>query len=480
MIRLIGLIAAFLATVVMWPGRSAIAQTRPTTSTTQAATVTSANPPPPIHPATRPSTPIAYDSCVTPECHAALKQFRVMHGPINANSCDPCHTIDNAAQHTFKLTHGQDEVCTFCHKVEIPATAVVHLPYKDKSCLQCHNPHGGQNAQFLRQDSMRKLCATCHLDVVGNKSKVHGPVAADACGSCHKSHIAPYKNLLVAQGRELCFKCHNDMGRQLAAVSVVHKPVNEDCLKCHDVHASNYPMHIKNDPATLCLECHEPIRKQTESAHQHTVVVKDQACLNCHTAHGGERARLLKADAMNLCLKCHDKPIKLEDRTVASMKAILDPKKVKHGPVRDGNCGGCHAVHGSEIGRLLTKPYPETFYQPYAIEKYELCFSCHNKQLVETEETKGLTGFRNGEKNLHFLHVNRAEKGRNCRACHSTHASSSEMHIADKVPFGNWEMPINFLKTETGGSCSPGCHRPFTYDRNTAIVYEPAKTEGDK
>jgi len=37
--------------------------------------------------------------------------------------------------------------------------------------------------------------------------------------------------------------------------------------------------------------------------------------------------------------------------------------------------------------------------------------------------------------------------------------------VRDSVPFGKWEMPIKFVKNETGGSCSPGCHKPYSYDR---------------
>jgi hypothetical protein len=37
--------------------------------------------------------------------------------------------------------------------------------------------------------------------------------------------------------------------------------------------------------------------------------------------------------------------------------------------------------------------------------------------------------------------------------------------IADSVPFGKWSLPLKFVKTETGGSCAPGCHKPQSYDR---------------
>jgi len=88
---------------------------------------------------------------------------------------------------------------------------------------------------------------------------------------------------------------------------------------------------------------------------------------------------------------------------------------------------------------------------------------------VLTEKTTGLTGFRNGTRNLHFVHVNKADRGRNCRACHESHASAQPLHVRDTTPYGNWNMPINFKRTETGGSCASGCHKPYAYDRNTPV-----------
>jgi hypothetical protein len=46
------------------------------------------------------------------------------------------------------------------------------------------------------------------------------------------------------------------------------------------------------------------------------------------------------------------------------------------------------------------------------------------------------------------------------------------------VPYGGWkDLPINFSKTGTGGSCDPGCHLAKEYDRQTAVDYtvQPAR-----
>lgn len=432
--------------------------------------------------APKPNGPVAAGGCVTADCHASVKSHKVLHGPVNVNACDACHKLVNEKEHTFEATRPKTETCTFCHQLEIPKDAVVHKPLSDGDCLGCHNPHGGTTGRFLRGQSTRELCNTCHKDVVADKKMIHGPAAAGACEACHTSHTAKFPKMLNAQGNDMCLGCHTEMKTQMAQVKFKHKAVEQECMTCHDAHASNFPMQTKTAPVELCTSCHEheKIKKTVETAtHKHSIVTQDQGCLNCHTAHGGDLAMLMKNEPIKVCMKCHDKPIEAGDIKVAAVTDVLDPKKVKHGPIRDGNCGGCHNVHGSDHVRLLSKPYSPVFYQAFALEKYDLCFSCHDKALVQTEQAKGLTGFRNGDVNLHFAHVNKADKGRNCRACHSTHASNHELHVRETVPYGKWEMPINFKKTESGGSCAPGCHKAYEYDRDKPVAYEAATPAAD-
>jgi len=150
------------------------------------------------------------------------------------------------------------------------------------------------------------------------------------------------------------------------------------------------------------------------------------------------------------------------------MASWLDEHEVWHEPIRENDCGACHRPHGSKYFRLLKKPFPPKFYAPFRAENYALCFSCHEKTLVTARSTRSVTQFRDGDRNLHFLHVNRAKRGRTCRACHELHASDSPLHIRERVRYGRWMMPLNFEKNETGGSCSPGCHAAMDYSRKSA------------
>ena len=419
----------------------------------------------------KPTKEVALTDCTTAGCHASVLDYKVVHGPVNVNSCDACHKLTDASKHSYTFVREKTQLCTFCHQVDTSFAKVVHKPVANGECIACHNPHGGFNNRFLRGNSTRETCANCHKDVSHGKKNVHGPVAAGACESCHAPHMSELPKLLVRQGRDLCVTCHREMEDQLTKSKFVHKAVTEgDCQSCHDAHSSDFRMQLKKNPSELCITCHASVKKAIEETHKHSAVTADLACLNCHTAHGGDLPKLMKKKQIELCMNCHKKSISVDaTHTVASVAEVIDPKMNKHGPIRDGECAGCHNPHGSANDKLLLKPYPAVFYQPFDLEKYALCFTCHDKQLVLLKNTENLTGFRNGATNLHFLHVNKTDRGRSCRACHSVHASKYPLHLRESVPYGNWQLPINNVPTPTGGSCAPGCHRKMGYDRIEAI-----------
>ncbi len=357
------------------------------------------------------------------------------------------------------------------------SAVVTHEPMLSGDCTAGHDPLGGNDIKLLKADSANDLCKQCHEDVIGSKRWVHGPVAAGACAACHAPHASPYPNLLAAQGVELCNSCHVSTKLQMENLRVVHEPVSRDCETCHFAHSSDHEMLLKQESQTLCLGCHETIKHIVDTATtQHAAVVTDRMCLNCHDAHASDFGAILSNNPMQLCFECHDREIKLEDgRVLGNIKKVIEEGTSLHGPISQDNCAACHEIHGGSHFRLLTQEYPPEFYAPFAEESYALCFSCHNPEIVRDERTATLTDFRNGEQNLHFLHVNRDRKGRTCRACHETHASDLANHVRESVPFGTggWELPINFTKLENGGSCAPGCHLPYEYNRVEPLDYAP-------
>ncbi|HDZ20992.1 hypothetical protein LCGC14_0254190 [marine sediment metagenome] len=433
----------------------------------------------PLSPSVRPTTRVM--NCTEGGCHGEQIDHEILHGPVVVGACDMCHSYIEVAEHTFKLKGPKEKLCEFCHIGQAEGV-VVHEPVAQGQCLDCHDPHGADNVEMLREDNVGKMCSSCHDDVTRGRRYTHGPVATGSCAACHRSHTSPYPNLLSTTGRQLCIDCHQDMGRQIDTVRYVHEPVKGDCLQCHETHASNHANHLKAEPVDLCVSCHEheDIKKLISNvAIRHSPVTDGPACMNCHVSHGGNWPVLANDEGVASCLSCHDRPIlDFDGQTrVAGMAELARPGSYKHGPIRDGNCSECHDVHGGAAAQLLIAPYPKTFYESFEVDTYGLCFACHTDQLALARQTTTVTDFRNGKTNLHYVHVNRPKEGRSCRACHSTHASTNPMHIAETVPFGDWELPVSFTPTETGGTCASGCHERMDYDRINPVPRVTAESE---
>lgn len=342
-------------------------------------------------------------------------------------------------------------------------------------------------------------CASCH-DAWLTKKVVHPPVKQELCAGCHVSTSETKHTFeLRASGKALCGQCHSTRD----TMKVLHPPVSEGlCLNCHDPHGSNNHARLRQPIFETCTSCHPSKRMQNEAAAtKHGALDPKQnpkVCVSCHDAHESDHEKRLVAwPVMNVCFQCHDKP-----QTTPSGEALLNVKawvdkhektELRHGPVREGRCPDCHEPHGTNDWRMLKGQFPSTVYTPFfGPETYGLCFRCHDQRLV-TEKTlaakavsnadpakdlawaaladgqrlvrEGVTGFRNGDENLHFRHVNKVDKGRPCRVCHDVHASENPKHIRTSTKFGFWEFRLNYKKTETGGSCWPGCHVERRYDR---------------
>jgi predicted CXXCH cytochrome family protein len=422
-------------------------------------------------PATRPTTFIEPRDCVTAECHANIKSFKVIHAPVAADSCEVCHQTDNIAAHTFTTRTSGADLCTYCHEFSTEGMPVVHKPVANGECLGCHDPHGGNTRAIVREESMAALCGRCHEPVTDHKSFAHSPVAQGECDSCHPPHASRFQNLVVAVGSDLCLKCHTDFEHRMNAAPIRHKALEKGCQKCHDPHGSSDAMSLRQPAPDLCFGCHDKLQKQVSGAmFAHNVVTKDRACLTCHTPHFSVVAKLQPKPAAVACMSCHDKEIKTQSATVAAVPEISNPKLFKHGQIKDGECGGCHEVHGGDRRVLLKKGLSRSYYQRFSLENYELCFSCHEERLVEADRTTTVTAFRNGDKNLHVVHANRDDRDRGCNVCHTTHASEGPRLIRATLQYGTWPMPMQFVKTETGGSCANGCHPSARYDREHAVV----------
>lgn len=397
----------------------------------------------------------ADDGCVAAQCHASIVKGKDVHPATE--DCTTCHEATGTShpqkgKKTFKLTVEPPELCANCHDA-FGKKSDVHPPVKEGLCTTCHDPHSSDEPKLLAQP-LKELCVSCHSEKTEFKN-MHGPASTGDCTACHTPHESDIKPLLLKEGEALCFGCHEDM-RGLRAKKNIHPALDAGCTSCHNPHGSENAKLLLDQVPALCFQCHSDISDLITAAKVvHPPVKSERACVSCHSPHAGDFTKLLPKEGSALCMDCH-KTIITKDMTVL------------HGPIKDGSCTPCHSPHAGQE-KLLVKEFPPTEYAAYSDQEYELCFSCHKRDLVQYADTSFATNFRDGERNLHFLHVNKTEKGRTCRMCHNLHGGKNPVLIADSVPFGKWNLPIKFVKTDTGGSCSPGCHKPQSYDRKSAV-----------
>jgi len=395
-----------------------------------------------------------------------------VHSPVETGVCDTCHEKTPGDAHKFTLTHSGAALCTECHEEEKFQGKVIHGPVAQGQCVACHDPHGGAVKHLLSAETIEKLCTQCHEEVMKEHKFAHGPVAAGACTVCHQPHASDHAKLLTQPQRELCLDCHTAVKDRVSEARHVHHPVQDGCTVCHSAHGSDNSMLLASaDSKQLCLDCHSEIEELLNSSKvKHSPMLAKGACISCHDPHASAEQALLLKPSMDLCLSCHNQELRSNDSEVANIGKILQANPHHHGPIQAKDCAACHDPHGGLRRSLLARSYPETFYAAFDEQAYALCLECHEADAFTQKETDNTTGFRNGLRNLHYVHVNRTVKGRTCRACHDPHASKNDKHVVESVPFGKWRIPIKFESTSTGGSCQPGCHRPERYDREQPVV----------
>jgi predicted CXXCH cytochrome family protein len=417
----------------------------------------------------------AQEKSCTAQCHSQMGKAKTVH-PAIMMDCTMCHnpldekTMYDGPNHKFKLAAEGADLCYICHEPK-NTKKVVHNPVQGGMCTFCHNPHQSENDSLLRQDTQPKLCFQCHEANKDSEKFVHGPVSMGLCTSCHNPHQSENARLLQKGDPDLCYLCHSGKQEAISNEKVVHPAVMMGCTGCHDPHTSPNEYQLTTAPPDLCFMCHGNIQEILAKAKLvHGAVEQDAKCMNCHEPHATAQEKLLKREGTALCLWCHNKSIKdHKGKKLENMKALLEKNPNHHGPILFGQCYSCHNPHGSENFRLLVRAFPETFYASFQEESYALCFGCHDSSLAKVPRTTSDTGFRNGEKNLHFVHVNKSPKGRTCRICHEIHASTKPKHLRESIAFGQWELPLNYQAFPNGGKCLPGCHAPFGYDRETAV-----------
>ncbi len=309
----------------------------------------------------------------------------------------------------------------------------------------------------------------------------HAPFQSGKCGICHvRNDDRSPGGLRNASVVEQCYECHEDT-KEVMDRRYKHYPSQISCNYCHNPHNSTEPGLLLSEMSALCGQCHKALLKMVATAKvKHGAVTEGRKCSNCHNPHASNIEKMLIQLPFDLCVNCHAKDgmLTYDGRPMTNYRKWLAENKVWHAPVTAKDCSACHRTHGGDFFRLLVNEYPPAFYSPYDPRAYALCYGCHNERVVSEPETTTLTSFRDGSKNLHYVHVHR-ERGRTCRACHEVHAAKQSHRIRDGVPYGSkgWVLQINYMKTPTGGTCAKTCHDTRSYT-NKILTSQESKKSG--
>lgn len=228
----------------------------------------------------------------------------------------------------------------------------------------------------------------------------------------------------------------------------------ESCISqsCHAVMGKKKYVHMAGVDGKQCHRCHETVKEDEHVFKKMTLITKP-LCEKCHSEEfpvSGELKKELKKSPPVVISKDKDRKL--------------------HAPFAEGKCTECHDAHESDFYRHLKFQYPEGLYASFSVETYTLCIKCHKgfDQALTEPRTLSLTLFRNGNRNLHYLHVNKT-KGRTCAVCHHPHGLDNFALIRDNVPFGNRMLPLTYEKKDDGGKCATTCHRTAEYDRYNPV-----------
>ena len=298
-----------------------------------------------------------------------------------------------------------------CH-ASIAALNHLHAPVAEEECAACHEQRNDghptpSGPDFAPVDRGAELCYQCH-DEVGKGTVIHGPVEEGACLDCHRPHGGAERFLLDAgqdQG-PLCFGCHD---RESFSRQFPHGPVIlGTCTQCHFPHAGPRKNLLTDEPQNLCLGCHDDLARGLREAPVVHQPVTEQPCTSCHQPHSSAIANLLKQEGQSLCFTCHD-----------DIERKFKKSRTRHTALyKDKRCANCHGTHYSEYDHLLHN------------KETEVCLGCHGQD--DPSRSAPLRNIRQELANKKYLHGPVADE--QCSFCHDPHGADHKRLLKGPYP----------------------------------------------
>ncbi len=424
-------------------------------------------------------------------------------GP-HAGLCDQCHTA-----------HGDDQGMVYPNALKGPNDNTV--------CVTCHStPWAG--GSFATEPLYRATGHGSSLTMIWPGPDPPPRIEPDAptkCLNCHDPHgwndaIGTIPMLANAREEKLCLTCH-DGSPALTNIAVdLAKPYRHpitDYTGRHKGPTESLPTDFGTTPLNQrhaeCEDCHDPHLSRPDASAPFgdalsltTLGVSRLSVFNGPAGSIPGFSFVAGSDTLSgppaeyeLCFKCHSswttQPTGQTDLArvmnpnnpsfhpteAAGVNPNIDPMAFAPGwsaqsITRCGDChgsdfGGVRGPHGSIYPAILKRAYTPSP-RSRDMGPDELCFSCHSYDVYgnpsSPDAMRAASRFNKpGVDKGHAEHV--GEEHVSCYSCHVTHGSTTQPFL---MATGRNPGLLAYSKTATGGTCTPTCHGPQSYNANYA------------
>jgi predicted CXXCH cytochrome family protein len=417
------------------------------------------------------------DQCHTEHSEDALPEAHALIGPDENSLCDNCHTTQyqgGSYGGTWLYAgsaHGSSQSMVWPGPVPPPRTEAGAAG----KCLNCHEPHGLTDASgpipslgMIREEG---LCYTCHS---GQPALVN--VKSD--------FLKPFRHPVAE------YSGRHAGASESAPSSFASSPVDNRHAECEDCHNSHL---ARTDPATPP----DPTALPRSVLGVSRVAVQNGSAgaSPSYTFIPGSDTLSNSPAEYQLCFKCHSSWT-VQPSGQTDMAREFNPNNPSYHPVEamgrnpginplsfamgsgPGSmirCGDCHGSdfgsprgeHGSIYRYILKKSYTASSASRMTTSD-ELCFTCHSYDTYANSMapamTRGYSRFNApGATKGHAEHVGDLQVP--CYACHVTHGSADQKYL---LVTGRSPGIQTYTETPTGGTCTPTCHAPASYQVNYA------------
>jgi predicted CXXCH cytochrome family protein len=329
------------------------------------------------------------------------------------------------------------------------------------------------------------------LSIGSSFAHIDSYLLPEECGSCHVGHGLKGEPMLSHAEEEMCYQCHGSESNRALMKASGRLAQQAELADLEKEFNKLYRHPVKQGTGHSSTERLPDLSSSS---------INHAECVDCHNPHqeiiGGEKKYDVRGLSLSsqyldksteeyeICLKCHGSDIGINSESKNFTRVFALSNKSQHPVTTEVSsdksvsllisldfesslkCSDCHTnddrdgpkgPHGSRHKYLLSGNYDTDVYNIENNHAYELCYSCHSRTSILSNESFPL----HREHIVGDLTQNR--KGTSCYTCHASHSSKDNQHliafnpeavtvddVSRKVQFDSFDM--------NSGECYLKCH----------------------